>query len=905
MSKTVKLALSVSLISFAVAAFVVMWLVTARSSSTDVDPTHPSGTPTFNKDIAPIVFEHCVMCHRPGESAPFALLSYEDVKDHAQQIADVTASGFMPPWLPEAGYGEFVGKRRLTERQIETLRQWAKRGAVQGDSADLPEPPAVTQGWQLGQPDLVITLPEPYTLPAGGTDVFRNLVVPIPVSTTRYVRAVELRPGNKTIVHHAIMMVDPMRTTRRLDEEDSAPGFEGMDTGFAEMPDGHILGWTPGKMPDAGRGSIPWSLEPGTDLVIQLHMFPSGKPELIQPQVGFFFDEAPRTAARTSSLILTAEFSAIDIPPGVKDYEVTDTFVLPVDAQVELVYPHAHYLGKDLQGFATLPDGTTRWLVRIKDWDFNWQDSYRYVEPLFLPKDTVLTMRWTFDNSTENVRNPNNPPQRVVGGVRTTDEMADLYLQLQLGSQREFDELEVAKLRHRLQTNSQDFRALTNLGETLGSQGRLDETIEYVRRALDIKPDYAPAHYILALALHSQGKLGEATDHYRQAVRFTPGHPVMHTQLAKALRDKGLFEEAIAECRIALEVNPEYAEAQLTLGKLLVKQGKPAQAIKPLRHALRIKPEDPDAHNNLGLAMTLQGEVQEAIGHYRQALQIKPDFVKAHNNLALALASQGQLAEAISHYREALRIEPERPEVHINLGLALALQGKLEEAMGHYREALRIHPDFVKAHHSLGMALESQGELDEAISHYRQALRIDPNRPDVHDKLGQVLASQGKLEEAIEHLRRTVELKPDNTKAQFRLAVMFGSLGMFDQAIEQYRAALELKPNHPIVLNNLAWLLAACPDVSLRRPEEAVELAKRALFSLNRRDAAVLDTLAGAYAAASEYELAVKTAQEALNLATDTADQKLADEIRSRLKRYQQGKPPRWEPAPEKNAAGP
>ena len=289
MSKAVTLALSLSVVLLA--AGVGVWLrMESSSNSADVDRLSPSDTLTFNKDIAPIVFNHCVTCHRPGESAPFHLLSYEDVKTHAEQVTEVTSSGFMPPWLPEPGYGKFVGERRLSRREIDIIRQWVEEGVAEGDPADLPTLPQWNDGWQLGQPNLVVTLPEPFTLPGEGTDIYHNFVLPIPVSKMRYVKAVELRPGNKRIVYHAIMLIDRTGMTRQLDEKDPGPGFAGMIVEHAEHPDGYFLGWTPGKVPDAGSHGMSWRLYPGTDLVLQLHMVPTGKPELIQPSTSSNLD---------------------------------------------------------------------------------------------------------------------------------------------------------------------------------------------------------------------------------------------------------------------------------------------------------------------------------------------------------------------------------------------------------------------------------------------------------------------------------------------------------------------------------------------------------------------------------------------------------------------------------------
>ena len=331
------------------------------------------------------LFRACAPCHRPGEAAPFSVLSYQDVRPRVRTIVSATASRFMPPWLPEPGYGEFAGERRLTDAQIDTIRRWHEQGAIEGDPAALPPLPAFTPGWQLGEPDLVIKLPRPYTLAADGREVWRNFVVPVPVAASRFVKTVELRPGNAKVVHHALLGIDPTRSSRRRDERDAEPGFEGMDMGDSQAPDGHLLGWSPGMAPFPGVDGQSWLLRPGTDLVLQLHLTPTGKREVVDPVVGLYFADRPPAAAALQLMRLDADH-AIDIPAGEKRFVVSDAFELPIDLDVLAVYPHAHFVARTMEASATMPDGTVKWLIRIDDWDFKWQDIYRYATPVSLPK---------------------------------------------------------------------------------------------------------------------------------------------------------------------------------------------------------------------------------------------------------------------------------------------------------------------------------------------------------------------------------------------------------------------------------------------------------------------------------------------------------------------------------------
>ena len=329
-------------------------LVAACSAEDAAVGATSSAAPTFTRDVAPIVFQSCAPCHRPGAAAPFPLLSYRDVQKRAKQIALVTENRFMPPWLPAPGSHGFLGDRRLAQADIETLRRWWEAGALEGDPSDLPPEPEWTSGWQLGQPDLVLEPSVPFVLAADGGEEFRNLVIPVPVQTTRYVRAMEMRPGPGNAVHHAILQIDRTPFCRRLDAEDDAPGFPGMSMGASQPPDGHFLGWTPGKLPAEVPADMAWRLYPGSDLVLQLHMTRTGRQELVQPKIGLYFTETPPSRF-PYSIVLFSE--SIDIPPGAKDHKVIDEYVLPVDVEVFGLYPHAHYLGTMMRGVARLPGG--------------------------------------------------------------------------------------------------------------------------------------------------------------------------------------------------------------------------------------------------------------------------------------------------------------------------------------------------------------------------------------------------------------------------------------------------------------------------------------------------------------------------------------------------------------------
>ena len=383
--------------------------------------------PTYTKDVAPILLKNCAGCHRPGEVGPFSLLSYKDAVKRADDLADVTSGRQMPPWKVEPGFGDFLDERRLTDKEIETIADWAKAGSPEGDPKDLPPTPKFPEGWQLGKPDLVLEAPTPFDIPASGRDVYRCFVIPIPIDSNQTVAAVEFRPGNRKVVHHALFYLDSSGAARRKDEADPGPGYASFG-GPGIVPTGSLGGWAPGAMPRKLPDGMGKNLRKGSDLVLQVHYHPDGKPEADQSLVGIYFTKAP---ARQIVGGLAVRSRDLDIPPGESRYHVTaESAPLPVDAKAIGITPHMHYIGKEMKVVAETPDGKTLPLIWIKDWDFNWQGQYQYRSPIALPKGTVVKLDASYDNSAENPRNPSTPPKRVHWGEQTTDEMCLLAVQV-------------------------------------------------------------------------------------------------------------------------------------------------------------------------------------------------------------------------------------------------------------------------------------------------------------------------------------------------------------------------------------------------------------------------------------------------------------------------------------------
>jgi hypothetical protein len=405
-----------------------------------------AGKVTFSENVAPIIYGNCVTCHRPGEAAPFALLSYEDVKKRGSLIAAVTKSRYMPPWHAAQGYGEFLDERRLTDAQIETIGEWVKQGMPEGDRARMPKVPQFTEGWHLGKPDLVLEMPAAFEVPASGPDIYRNIVIPSGVTEDKWVRAIEFRPSARRAVHHVILSYVRGGSLAAQDGKDGKPGFSGLaglavGGGPGTQPSGPLGGFAVGSTPAFMPGGIALPLGKGSDIVAQLHFHPTGKVETERSTIGVYFaDTAPeRRIFNVGQPGLFGLLSGLDIPPGEKNYTIKGTMKIPVDMRAYSVAAHAHYLGKEMKATATLPDGAVKPLLWIQDWDFNWQDRYTYKEPVLLPKGTQLDVTITYDNSAENPHNPSSPPKRVRWGLESFDEMGGV--QFVMVTARKEDEL--------------------------------------------------------------------------------------------------------------------------------------------------------------------------------------------------------------------------------------------------------------------------------------------------------------------------------------------------------------------------------------------------------------------------------------------------------------------------------
>jgi tetratricopeptide (TPR) repeat protein len=474
------------------------------------------------------------------------------------------------------------------------------------------------------------------------------------------------------------------------------PALGGMLAGAdeAESPGGHVLGWAPGYAPYRAPEGMPWRLDPGVDLVLELHLRPAGDEQVVQPEVGLYFTDTP--PSRTPFGLQLGSYT-IDIPPGQSDYAIEDRYVLPVDVEVFTVYPHAHYLGKDLRAWAVLPDGSRRELIWIPDWDFNWQNAYRYKTPIALPRGTEIRMRYVYDNSASNPHNPARPPVRVRYGGQSSDEMGNLWLQV--------------ATRH-----PEDLAALER--------------------------DYA---------VKSALRIVEA---YERLRRERPASAAIERGLGTALLQAGRVDAAVAHLQAALALDPRDAAASYNLGHALVRLGRLGEAEERFRRAAAIEPAFADAWNNLGELRRARGDVGGALAAYRRALAAAPQRARYHANTGAALRAAGRLDAARAAYERALALDPTLADALFGLGRVHHDQGRLEEAEAAYRRALAAAPLHAGALDGLAWLLATSSAPGPARAGEAVALAerlVAMTREDdasALDTLAAAYAAAGRYEEA-------------------------------------------------------------------------------------------------------------------------------------------------------------
>jgi peroxiredoxin len=415
-----------------------------------------TGRLTYYRDVLPILQEHCQACHRPGEVGPFSLMTYRQAVNLSEDIKGFTQSRRMPPWKPVAG-ADFHNQRKLTDRELATLAAWVDAGTPAGDARDAPPPRTFPEGWQLGTPDLVLTVPEDFQVGPTGNDLFRCFVLPTNLPEDKYVAAVEIRPGNRRILHHTLLFVDRTGQGRKLEQQaqkrsagepgasapggdphaptplDRGPGYSvAMGVGFA--PQGGLSGWAPGQMPRVLPEGTGYYLPKGADIIMQAHYHRDGRLEKDRTSIGLFFVKQPKARMFQTAVMAGGNDGRIAlplffaIPPGNDHFPVKGSLWASADCNLYSIMPHMHLLGKEITVTLHPPEGPARTLVAIKEWDYNWQETYWFKEPVHIKKGSRLDVLAVYDNSAKNPNNPFDPPRTVFFGEYTTNEMCFVFL---------------------------------------------------------------------------------------------------------------------------------------------------------------------------------------------------------------------------------------------------------------------------------------------------------------------------------------------------------------------------------------------------------------------------------------------------------------------------------------------
>ena len=393
-----------------------------------------AAAPTYHGAVERLLQKHCQDCHRPGEVAPFSLLTYEQVRKRAADIVRLTEDGTMPPWpASQTEGGPFRGARVLSDDERATLSEWLEAGCPEGDPKEAPAPRVWSSDWPLGPPDVVLKMPEAYTLGAEGADEYRVFVLPSGLTQGKWLSAVDYKPGNPRVVHHIIAAIDNKGLARIHDRADPKPGYKVFGGFGAFFPVGTLGGWSPGKRADTLPKGVGLYIPAGADVLLQIHYHRSGKVETDATAIGLYFARETIDKELRSETVLPPtsgflEIPELSIPAGAARHEVTGTTEIDEDLHVVAITPHMHWLGKDFLLKATRPDGSAVTLIKIDRWTFNWQGAYEFERPVALPKGTRVDMVAHFDNSADNPVNPSKPPRDVHWGEQTTDEMCIGFL---------------------------------------------------------------------------------------------------------------------------------------------------------------------------------------------------------------------------------------------------------------------------------------------------------------------------------------------------------------------------------------------------------------------------------------------------------------------------------------------
>lgn len=491
--------------------------------------------PNYNRHIASFMQANCVECHRPNGIGPFPLRDYAETKNFAAIIGLVTKQRIMPPWKATPGSGHYLNERLLSEQQMSLLENWVKAGALEGDSKDVtPLAKIDTSQWRMGEPDIVISMPEAFTVPASGPDIYRYFVAKDAIPKDLEIAAIDFIPGDASVVHHTNFFVDYGGKARKKDLEDPAPGFSVFGTGgFFSYWDkdntaAGLGAWAPGGNPVRYPDGMGMRLPGGADFIFEIHYHPTGKAAVDKSRLGIYLAKKPITKPVKALFVGTNQ---VDIPAGEKNYKRQFYMVLPADMKIVDIGPHMHYLGTHASVIATLPDGKKVSLLDV-NWDFRWQGAYHYREPLFLPKGTRIDTVTSYDNSSDNPYNPYNPPVRATWGWGTDQEMGELYITILADSDNDARKLARAAQESWLRPSDPAL---------ISGELSMDETIDRLRHASTWESE---GESLIRLLIADEKSMKKSSKIIEKRLKKNPDDARMHMVYGSLNAVAGSFSES-------------------------------------------------------------------------------------------------------------------------------------------------------------------------------------------------------------------------------------------------------------------------------------------------------------------------------------------------------------------------
>jgi len=881
----------------------------------------PDSPVTWSKDIAPIFQERCQACHRPGQIAPFSLLTYADVHGWETMIQEVVDEGRMPPWHASPEFGEFANDPSLTKEEKLLLEEWVLHGAPEGNPEDLPPPKEFKEGWRIKEPDLVLHISdEPAIIAATGAPEFRYYLRDLGFTEGKWVE-VECRPDNLSVIHHMDLLVAPegdfdeaLRSGRVLRLAGYVPGIHSVNTDEAGDSD-DANGDSAISLESGGR-----FIPAGAQISFEMHYLPNGRKQLDRSSVAFKFRDAPGALEKESSadVVTTDDQQSPATPPGPssghqnKPEALEDVSVLiedttfciaanadnfPVeawytfehDSVLASLHAHMHLRGKSMRFEAHYPNGEQETLLWVPQYDYDWQHVYQLGHSQVMPRGTRIHVVAHFDNSEDNPRNP-APDTTVVYGRGYYDEemMAGTinFMPMVSGSHSSIAEQRLTAGQVNRHYEPEEVQSL------LAGYTKIEE----------VDPSRLPAFYHLR-GLYREG-LGDdegAVDDYTSAIAADPS-------LVDAYLSRGLAHLELRHARLAfndfnnvIRLDPNNAKAYVQRARL---NSSAPNAMADFARAIELNPRDPEAYYHRGLFRETGGDIPGAIEDYTTIIEdVHPGYTEAYLRRGRIMLLRGAEKIGMRDFDTIVDRWPTRKtKVDYHLGTIRFNQGRFEEAIPYLEAFLRIVPDQADVSMRLGIALVNVGRAANAVEHLQQVLESRPDDTETRFYLGSVyqsLAGEAEasdertenLDLAIAQLQEVVKRIPEHKQALTALANALVFRGEIGEAIERYKTILQIDPESWSVANNLAWVLATTQHEEFRNAEEAVELAERVCQASQNTDPGHLDSLAAAYAESGRFEEARTTAARAVELAKKAGNEEQVLKIGQRLLLYQESQP--------------